>query len=239
MPCIYLSEELWFPPVEEAEEIGLLAVGGDLSPQRLLLAYSLGIFPWYNPGEPILWWSPDPRCVLFPEDIHISKSLRKVINRGDLHVTFDQDFTGVITACGQMRSTEGTWITPEMHQAYVELHRLGFAHSVECWQQHQLVGGIYGLSLGRCFFGESMFSRVDNASKVALVTLCRYLRRLRFRMIDCQQTSKHLLSLGAAEIKRAEFCRLLAEGLLDDGQKLRSSFPQSPQENHLPAVPSG
>ncbi len=227
MPCVYLTDDLWFPPVEEAEDIGLLAVGGDLSSPRLLLAYSLGIFPWFNPGEPILWWSPDPRCVLFPEQIHVSRSLRKVMNRGDLRVTFDQDFAGVISACRQLRSLEGTWITPEMQQAYVRLHHLGFAHSVECWQQDRLVGGIYGVSLGRCFFGESMFSRVDNASKVALVVLCQALRQQKFRLVDCQQTSSHLLSLGATEIDRSSFCRLLSEGLLDDGGKLCSNFPSS------------
>ena len=228
MPCVYLSDELWFPPVEEAEEIGLLAVGGDLSPQRLLLAYSLGIFPWYNPGEPILWWSPDPRCVLFPEQIHISRSLRKVLRRGDFRVTFDQDFSAVIDCCRQLRTESGTWITPEMRDAYVALHRLGFAHSVECWQQGELVGGLYGISLGHCFFGESMFSRIANASKVAMVTLCEQLRQQGFRLIDCQQSSEHLSSLGATEIPRATFCHLLAEGLLDDGRELRSNFPPSP-----------
>jgi len=228
LSCVYLSDELWFPPVEEAEEIGLLAVGGDLSPQRLLLAYSLGIFPWYNPGEPILWWSPDPRCVLFPERIHISRSLHKVLRRGDFHVTFDQDFSAVIDTCRQLRAESGTWITPEMRDAYVALHRLGFAHSVECWQQEELVGGLYGISLGYCFFGESMFSRIANASKVAMVRLCQQLQQKGFRLIDCQQSSEHLSSLGATEIPRATFSHLLAEGLLDDGRKLRSNFPPSP-----------
>ncbi len=233
MPCTYLSAELWFPPVEEAEEIGLLAVGGDLSPQRLLLAYSQGIFPWYNPGEPILWWSPDPRCVLFPAQIHISKSLRKVLKRGDFHVTFDRDFRAVIEACRQARCEEGTWITPEMSSAYIELHRLGFAHSVECWQAEQLVGGLYGISIGRTFFGESMFSRVSNASKVAMVTMCLQLKQRGFRLIDCQQTSEHLLSLGATEVSRAIFCQLLTEGLLDDGARLKSDFPASPPADDL------
>lgn len=228
MPCVYLSDDLWFPPVEEAEEIGLLAIGGDLSPARLLLAYSLGIFPWFNPGEPILWWSPDPRCVLFPAQIHISKSLKKVLRGGDFKVTFDRDFSGVIEACRQIRTEQGTWITPEMSDAYVELHRLGFAHSVECWQQGQLVGGLYGISIGRCFFGESMFSRVTNASKVAMVSLCQRLLQQGFRLIDCQQSSEHLLSLGAEETSRETFCALLAEGLLDDGPELRSNFQPSP-----------
>jgi leucyl/phenylalanyl-tRNA--protein transferase len=225
--CFYLSEELWFPPVEEAEEIGLLAIGGDLSPSRLLLAYSLGIFPWYNPGEPILWWSPDPRCVLFPEQVHISKSLAKVLKRKHLQVTFDRDFDAVIAACRQQRCRAGTWITPEMSRAYTQLHRLGFAHSVECWQAEELVGGLYGISLGGCFFGESMFSRVANSSKVALVCLCRRLQELGVRVIDCQQTSKHLVSLGAREVPRDYFCQLLSEGLLDDGRQLRSIFPRN------------
>lgn len=225
MPCVYLSDELWFPPVEQAEQIGLLAVGGDLHPQRLLLAYSLGIFPWYNPGEPILWWSPDPRCVLFPEQVHVSRSLRKTLKRTDLQVTFDRDFAGVIEACRAVRCNEGTWITPAMHHAYLELHRLGFAHSVECWQGENLVGGLYGISLGHCFFGESMFSLSDNASKVALVALCRQLPAVGVHMIDCQQTTAHLLSLGATEIPREEFCHRLNEGLLDDGQHLNSGFP--------------
>ncbi len=228
MSCIFLSDELWFPPVEEAEEIGLLAAGGDLSPQRLLLAYSLGIFPWYNPGEPILWWSPDPRCVLFPDKIHISKSLRKVLNRHEFRVTFDSDFSAVIDCCRQVRADQGTWITPEMYDAYVELHRLGFAHSVECWKGEDLVGGLYGVSLGTVFFGESMFSLRPNASKVALVILCQQLSKLGFRLIDCQQSSEHLLSLGANEIGRDYFCQLLAEGLLDSEQKLKSRFPPSP-----------
>lgn len=228
MSCVYLSQELWFPPVDEAEDIGLLAIGGDLNPQRLLLAYSLGIFPWYNPGEPILWWSPDPRCVLFPGNIHISRSLRRALKRSELSVTFDQDFPGVVRACRGMRSDEGTWITPEMYQAYVGLYRLGFAHSVECWRKDQLVGGLYGISLGRIFFGESMFSKEDNASKIALVTLCGRLLESGFRVIDCQQTSPHLLSLGAEEISRRDFCRLLEEGILDEGGELRSGFPSTP-----------
>jgi len=223
--CVYLSEELWFPPVEEAEEIGLLAIGGDLSAKRLLLAYSLGIFPWYNQGEPILWWSPDPRCVLFPAQVHISRSLHKVLKRGEFQVTFDRDFVGVIDACREVRCNAGTWITSEMQRAYIALHRLGFAHSVECWQAGVLVGGLYGLSLGGCFFGESMFSRVTNASKIAVVTLCQQLLPLGVRVIDCQQTSNHLLSLGACEISRADFCQLVADELLDDNRELRSIFP--------------
>lgn len=233
LACVYLSDELWFPPVAEAEEIGLLAIGGDLSPQRLLLAYSLGIFPWYNQGEPILWWSPNPRCVLFPEQLHVSKSLRKLMRRTDIRVTFDQTFDAVIESCRAARSAQGTWITPEMGRAYCELHRLGFAHSVECWQHGQLVGGLYGVSIGRCFFGESMFSLVSNASKLALATLSQQLILAGFRLIDCQQTSDHLLSLGATEISRENFCHHLAAGLLEDGKQLRSNFPVTPMTEDL------
>ncbi|MCF6180338.1 MAG: leucyl/phenylalanyl-tRNA--protein transferase [Geopsychrobacter sp.] len=184
------------------------------------------MFPWYNPGEPILWWSPDPRCVLLPDQVHISRSLAKVVRQGRFEVTFDCDFVAVIDACQAIRSDEGTWITPEMRRAYVDLHRLGYAHSVECWQQGRLVGGLYGISLGRCFFGESMFSRVSDASKVAIVTLCQRLATLGFRMLDCQQTSAHLLSLGASEISRSDFCAQLSQGLLDSEGGLRSDFPQ-------------
>lgn len=227
MPCVYLSKDLWFPPVEQAEEIGLLAMGGDLSPQRLLLAYSQGIFPWYNPGEPILWWSPDPRCVLFPQKIHISRSLNKTLKKAIFRVSFDGDFPAVIAACRKDRLQTGTWITAEMQQAYIDLWRLGFAHSVECWHQNQLVGGLYGISLGGCFFGESMFSRVANASKVALVGLCQQLTRLGIELVDCQQTSHHLLSLGAQEISRAEFIHRLSAGLIDNKGRLASLFPTS------------
>ncbi len=208
MPCYQLDEELWFPPVEAAEDFGLLAVGGDLSPERLLLAYSLGIFPWYNPGEQILWWSPDPRCVLFPSQLHISRSLKKSLRRSPFRISFDEHFGGVVYWCRRTRSASdgsGTWITQEMQQAYLELHRLGFAHSVECWEGDQLVGGIYGVCLGRCFFGESMFSRRTNASKVALVHLVQHLEMLGFELLDCQQTTDHLLSMGAEEISRRDF----------------------------------
>lgn len=225
MSCVYLSRELWFPPVEQAEAIGLLAIGGDLSPQRLLLAYSQGIFPWYNPGEPILWWSPDPRCVLFPRQVHISRSLNKTLKKELFRVSFDRDFPAVIAACQAQRQQSGTWITPEMHDAYVQLWRLGFAHSVECWQQDLLVGGLYGISLGHCFFGESMFSRVPNASKVALVRLCQQLSLLGVELIDCQQTNRHLLSLGAREIPRAEFIALIKARLIDHNGRLASLFP--------------
>ena len=208
MPCYQLDEDLWFPSPEEAEGYGLLAVGGDLSPQRLLLAYSLGIFPWYNPDEPILWWAPDPRCVLFPSELHISRSLGRFMRKQPFRVSFDENFAGVIYWCRRLRKNldgSGTWITQEMQQAFIRLHELGFAHSVECWEGEELVGGIYGVCLGRCFFGESMFGRRDNASKIALVHLLQRLERQGFELLDCQQTNNHLLSLGAREISRQEF----------------------------------
>ena len=208
MTCYQLDDELWFPPTEEAEDYGLLAVGGDLSSERLLLAYSLGIFPWYNPGEPILWWSPDPRCVLFPTELHISRSLRRFIRKQPFRISYDENFAAVVYWCRRLRADldgSGTWITPEMQTAFNRLHELGFAHSVECWQGDELVGGIYGVCLGRCFFGESMFSRRTNASKVALVSLVQRLEREGFELLDCQQPTEHLRSLGAREISRQEF----------------------------------
>lgn len=197
-----------FPDVSLAltEPDGLLAIGGDLCPDRLESAYRQGIFPWYNEGQPVLWWSPNPRTVLFPERIRISKSLRKTLRKGIFTVTFDQAFTDVIDACQQPRSYEsGTWITPAMRAAYCEMFRLGHAHSVECWQNEQLVGGLYGLSFGQIFFGESMFSICHDASKVALVTLARQLQHWGYKMIDCQVASPHLFSLGAEEIPRTQF----------------------------------
>lgn len=211
-----LDDKLWFPGVHLAldEPNGLLAFGGDLSAERLLLAYSQGIFPWFSEGEPILWWSPAPRMVLFPKQIKIHRSLRKRLKRGDFQITFDQDFAQVIALCAQLRQNrEGTWITPEMQAAYLELHQRGFAHSVEVWQGAELVGGLYGLALGQVFFGESMFSRVSDASKVALVALAQRLDALNFELIDCQVYSPHLASLGAREIERDEFLRFLEQGV--------------------------
>jgi len=228
MPCYQLDEQLWFPPVDVAEDYGLLAVGGDLSPERLLFAYSLGIFPWYNEGEPILWWSPDPRCILMPNDLHISRSLNKTLRRNKFQISFDQAFEQVIQSCRDGRSREGgegTWISPEMQAAYLNLHRLGFAHSVECWEGDELVGGLYGISLGRCFFGESMFSLRPDASKVALVGLTRSLEKAGFELIDCQQTTEHLLSLGACEISRDDFLQRLLKGEVTPEINLKSNFP--------------
>jgi len=227
MPCYQLDNELWFPPLEEAEDYGLLAVGGDLSPERLLLAYSLGIFPWYNPGEPILWWSPDPRCVLFPSKLHISRSLQRYMGKCSYRISFNKNFAGVIYWCRRLRAGldgSGTWITPEMKQAYTRLHELGFAHSVECWDDDQLVGGLYGICIGRCFFGESMFSRSKNASKLVLVHLLEYLQKKGFQFLDCQQTTDHLLSMGAEEISRQEFVRYLEQAEVPPHGSLVSHF---------------
>jgi leucyl/phenylalanyl-tRNA---protein transferase len=207
MPVFTLSKRLSFPPPHLAIKEGLLAVGGDLSPERLILAYRNGIFPWYSPGEPILWWSPDPRLVLYPDELRISRSLRKIIKRKVFHITFDEAFDDVIRACAEAKRSygEGTWITDEMKAAYCELHRRGYAHSVEAWQDDTLVGGLYGIALGRAFFGESMFSRVSNASKVAFVTLVENLRQLKFELIDCQVKTDHLIRFGAREVPRKVF----------------------------------
>lgn len=205
-------DNLAFPPLEKAlrEPNGLLAAGGDLSPQRLLAAYRHGCFPWYQGGQPLLWWSPDPRTVLFPAELHVSRSLAKLLRQQTLRVTFDQDFAAVIEACaGPRRDADGTWITEEMRAAYIELHELGHAHSVEVWQDERLVGGLYGLALGRAFFGESMFSRQSNASKVGFVTLVRQLQQWGFELIDCQMQTAHLLSLGARSIVRRDFAERL------------------------------
>ena len=201
-----------FPPVEQAEKEpnGLLAVGGDLSPKRLLNAYRRGIFPWYSDEQPVLWWSPDPRMVLYPEKIKISRSLKKTLRNKPFSVTYDTHFSDVIKACSEPRSDgPGTWITNEMQQAYILLHNLGYAHCVEVWQDNSLVGGLYGVAIGHVFFGESMFTRVTDASKVALVNLCEHLGRLGYRMIDCQVYTEHLISMGAEEIDRTRFCQYL------------------------------
>ncbi|MDF1579698.1 MAG: leucyl/phenylalanyl-tRNA--protein transferase [Desulfuromonadales bacterium] len=214
MPIYRLSHQLSFPPSEHAEPAGLLAVGADLSPKRLLLAYSSGIFPWYNEGEPILWWSPDPRCVLLPEQLHVSQRLLRTIRQGRFRVTVNRAFRKVVTACATTprHGHGGTWITAEMLAAYVHLHRLGYAHSVECWADGELAGGIYGVCLGRCFFGESMFHRQTDASKVAFVALVERLCERDFVLLDCQQTTGHLLRFGARDVTRREFLRLMRVG---------------------------
>lgn len=213
MPVYWLNQaELLFPNPELANPEGVLAVGGDLRPARLLLAYQNGIFPWYNAAEPILWWSPNPRFVLFPEELKVHKSMRPYFNKQKYRVSFDTDFAAIIDGCQQTirMGQHGTWITVEMREAYLELHRLGYAHSVEVWKQDQLVGGLYGIALGRVFFGESMFTRASNASKFGFITLVRTLQKRGYRLIDCQQETKHLASLGAESIKRRHFLDLLA-----------------------------
>jgi leucyl/phenylalanyl-tRNA--protein transferase len=203
-----------FPPVERAlrRPNGLLAAGGDLSPERLLRAYRLGIFPWFSAGEPILWWSPDPRMALFPDELKIARSLAKTLRKRDFEVRVDSAFEQVILACSEPRPHQpGTWITREMQAAYARLHRLGVAHSVETWRGGELIGGLYGVALGRMFYGESMFSRADNASKIALVHLVRQLQRWQFGLIDCQMNTPLLSSFGAREIRRVEFTRRMAE----------------------------
>ncbi|MCE3252657.1 MAG: leucyl/phenylalanyl-tRNA--protein transferase [Cellvibrio sp.] len=201
-----------FPCLSNAmtEPEGLLAAGGDLSPERILAAYYRGIFPWFNPGDPILWWSPNPRTVVYPDQLHISKSLHKTLRRGIYRVTFDNCFQAVMAECAAPRAyTDGTWISDEIIAAYCELHERGFAHSVEVWCDDKLVGGLYGIALGRIFFGESMFSRADNASKVGFAHLVRQLGTWDFQLIDCQVANDHLFSLGAIEIPREEFQRML------------------------------
>ncbi|KTC39802.1 leucyl/phenylalanyl-tRNA--protein transferase [Pseudomonas putida] len=208
--------ELVFPPLSKAmrEPNGLLAAGGDLSPERLIQAYRHGCFPWFEAGQPILWWSPDPRTVLLPAEVHVSRSLRKVLRQGRFRVTFDRDFAAVIAECAGPRNyTDGTWITDDMQRAYLALHEQGHAHSVEVWDGDALVGGLYGLAMGRLFFGESMFSRADNASKVGFVTLVEHLQQAGFVLIDCQMPTDHLHSLGARSIAREAFADYLNQYL--------------------------
>jgi leucyl/phenylalanyl-tRNA---protein transferase len=212
----WLRGDAPFPPVSKAltSPNGLLCAGGDLSPERIVEAYSRGIFPWFSEGDPILWWSPDPRMVLFPEELKVSRSLRKTVARGIFDVRFDTAFPAVMHACAAPRDGHaGTWIVPEMIAAYTALHERGIAHSVESWREGELVGGLYGVSLGGVFFGESMFARAPDASKVALVHLVERLRGADCRVIDCQQATAHLASLGAREIPRSTFAQLLRESI--------------------------
>ncbi len=216
MPVFLLPEyEIIFPPPHLARPDGLLAIGGNLSRPRLLAAYRRGIFPWYMGGEPILWWSPDPRLVLYPAELHVARRLRRVIRQGRYRVTIDRDFAEVIRACAAIRRSrgEGTWILPEMVDAYIDLHDAGFAHSVEVWEEKALVGGIYGVSLGGAFFGESMFSRRRDASKVGLVRLVEALVDRGFRIVDCQVATAHLKRFGAREIPRRRFLADLQDAL--------------------------
>jgi leucyl/phenylalanyl-tRNA---protein transferase len=203
-----------FPPADQAltEPNGLLAAGGDLKPERLLAAYRRGIFPWYEEGQPILWWSPDPRAVLRPDGVKVSRSLRRSLNKGGFELKIDHAFADVVAACAEPRRyTDATWITREMAAAYTRLHRMGWAHSFESWRDGELVGGLYGVAIGRVFFGESMFARATDASKVALVRLAEHLAARSFELIDCQVASAHVVSLGATSMSRANFLALLDE----------------------------
>ena len=208
-PMYVLDQSIIFPDVQEADDEGLLAIGGDLSVERLLLAYKTGIFPWFNEGDPVLWWSPDPRFVLFPEKLKVSKSMKQVLKKSDFTVTINQDFMGVIKACSlaKREGQSGTWITDTMVQAYIKLHELGYAKSVEVWQEDTLVAGLYGLDLNNgVFCGESMFTNVSNASKVAFIT---FIQNTNYKLIDCQVYTNHLESLGAEDISREDFLLFL------------------------------
>jgi len=209
-----LTKELIFPDVFQVDEYGVLAIGGDLTTERLLLAYKKGIFPWYNEGGPIVWYSPEQRMVLFPDELHISKSMRKVLRDKQFEITYNTNFEQVINNCKNSfrAGQDGTWITDEMHQAYINLHRLGYAKSIEIWQDRNLVGGLYGIALGGVFCGESMFSLVSNASKVAFIALAQ----MHYDFIDCQVYNEHLASLGAREISKKEYLALLKKAIKTD-----------------------
>ncbi len=211
MPVFQLPDEIIFPDPQFSEPDGLLAIGGDLSAARLLVAYQQGIFPWYSEGDPVLWWSPAPRLVLLPEEFHLPKRLARTIRKNIFELRADTAFSEVVAFCASVRkdSGEGTWITEEMRKAYIHLHQLGFAHSLECWYKGELAGGLYGVCLDRVFFGESMFSRKTDASKVALVGLIQYSEQVGIRAIDCQMTTPHLLRFGGREVSREEFHELL------------------------------
>ena len=210
-----VSKKLFFPPVEEADQNGLLALGGDLSMQRLLLAYRSGIFPWFNEDDPVCWWSPDPRFVMFSADLKVSKSMQVVLRKNEFQFTCNEGFADVISHCKNVHreGQGGTWITDEMQEAYINLHQQGYAHSAEAWHNGELVGGLYGIRLGNIFFGESMFSLRSNASKFAFIRYVQQLQKENVELVDCQLHTAHLESLGAKMISRAEFRRCLKENL--------------------------
>ena len=229
MPVFRLADELVFPDPRWATAEGLLAVGGDLSPQRLILAYKLGIFPWYGEDEPIMWWSPDPRCVLIPENVYVSRRLERLIKQQRFQLTCNRAFEQVVEACADVRVKQGeeTWLIAEMQAAYQKLYELGFAHSVEAWSGDELVGGLYGVALGKFMFGESMFHIQPNASKIILAQLARHLEREGFAMLDCQVPNPHLISMGACHIAREDFLeRLAAGGLGAGGTAEKVVFPE-------------
>lgn len=207
----FLSQEIFFPPVSETNSEGIIAIGGDLSPERLQLAYKSGIFPWFEEDEPIIWWSPNPRMVLFLDELVVSKSMRTILKRNTFKITFNQNFRDVISSCQKIKRNgqNGTWITNDMVEAYCKLNDLGIAKSVEVWQNEELVGGLYGIDLGYVFCGESMFSKASNASKVAFITLANQLQKDNYKLLDCQVYNEHLESLGCREIEREEFISIL------------------------------
>lgn len=215
VPWLPPGGPLWFPSADKAKESGLLAAGGDLSPERLVLAYSKGIFPWYDDGTPILWWSPQPRCVLFPQELHVPRRLERTLRSARFTFSLNKAFSDVIRFCASVPrpGQHGTWLVPEMIEAYERLHRRGVAHSFEAWHHGTLVGGLYGIALGQIFFGESMFHLQPDASKAAVVTFVRALHAHNFRVLDCQQTTPHMVALGAREIPRGQFLRLVEEGI--------------------------
>ncbi|WP_018410814.1 leucyl/phenylalanyl-tRNA--protein transferase [Methyloversatilis thermotolerans] len=235
-----------FPPVDSAlrEPDGLLAAGHELTPQRILQAYRLGIFPWYSEGQPVLWWSPDPRMVLVPSDIRVTRSLDKVLRNRSYEVRCDSAFAAVMRACAEPRDGQaGTWIGEDMIAAYCALHQAGWAHSVETWIDGRLAGGLYGMAIGRVFYGESMFSRERDASKIALVHLARYLEAQAYALIDCQMNTAHLASMGGREIARSEFCRILSQSTALDARPRRwaddeipAFFRRTPTDPHLPTA---
>ena len=215
MPIYQLTDEIIFPKPELAEEDGLLAIGGDLRWERLVLAYCNGIFPWYNEDDPILWWCTKPRFIIKPNEVRISKSMKRVFNRGEFKVTFNNDFEGVISNCKALREKgEGTWITDDMKEAYINLFNKGFALSVEVYKESKLVGGLYGVKIGRCFFGESMFSTETNASKVALISICKRLEEENYLFLDCQMHTNHLESMGGRFVSWEDFKIMLQEGIV-------------------------
>lgn len=211
MAAYQLTDKLYFPPVSDAEEDGLVAIGGDLSPDRLMLAYRSGIFPWYNDDEPIMWYSPNPRFVLLPEKLYVSRSMRSVLKKEEFVVTFNQDFEGVIKSCKEMQreGQDGTWITEEMLEAYINLHKLGHAESTEVWKEDELVGGMYGIRMGHVFCGESMFSKASNASKTGLIVFMQKFKEEGGQLYDCQAYTDHMASMGAELIPREEFVSFL------------------------------
>ena len=227
MPIFRLEEdEIFFPPPFLADPSGIIAVGGDLQPERLLLAYKMGIFPWYSPEDPPVWWCPDPRCVVFPEKVNISKSMRQVLRSRKFRVTFNRDFLGVMEGCRDVfrPGQHATWITDEFIASYHELHERGYVHSVEVWEEEELVGGLYGMVLGKCFFGESMFARVSNASKTGFIMMMRNLEKHNFAVVDCQIRTPHLVSLGAEMIPRSRFLELLRKNTSNEPNTEVNSF---------------